>query len=668
MLTPDYLANCTDVLLGLYDELDRTIIADIARRIVKTGGVSDTADIQIDRVQQSGALLDEVTKQVAALSGHTEAEIKRMFEDAGIQNMRNDARPLILAGQTAIPGMERDAAFPVLNGQTAPLRLSPAMRQTLDAAIAKTNGDLRNLTLTTGVTAMGKYMDATNAAYMMVQSGAFSYRQAIRAAVKQAAADGNWVSYASGHRDRLDVAVRRSVLTGINQTAAKLTELYSSDLGAEYYEVTAHAGARPSHAVWQGRVYKISGSAPGYPNFAETTGYGTGAGLCGWNCRHSFYPFWPSLSVPAYTPEKLLWYDAPRYEYGGEKLTEYEVSQKMRENERGIRAVKRELAGYRAAIDAATDSTLRGELQDAFDAASVDLKAREAVYKDLCRKTRHTPDSARTAVVAVLDNEGRVVSYNRSTAQKARRAKEKVTSMTKAHSSEINVGAFGGSLGNINDSGLSDLTTLRNNDKITQERPEKEQEILKRFNRYLPGTRSEAEKLAQVNPNFDFNSYEWSHNCQRCVIAYELVERGYDVTARPFNAKDPFGDVGTRAFNVRAPDLPLTIPDAYVIYGDFQTFVKQRFEEWGENARAMVRVMWDKRVTATQNYMSHAFVVKKINGNIVYLDPQINKVRDIEDTISKCAPETFQWIMRMDNKDFSDLVVYAAENRKDSKR
>ena len=508
MLTPDYLANCTDVLLGLYDELDRTIIADIARRIVKTGGVSDTADIQIDRVQQSGALLDEVTKQVAALSGHTEAEIKRMFEDAGIQNMRNDARPLILAGQTAIPGMERDAAFPVLNGQTAPLRLSPAMRQTLDAAIAKTNGDLRNLTLTTGVTAMGKYMDATNAAYMMVQSGAFSYRQAIRAAVKQAAADGNWVSYASGHRDRLDVAVRRSVLTGINQTAAKLTELYSSDLGAEYYEVTAHAGARPSHAVWQGRVYKISGSAPGYPNFAETTGYGTGAGLCGWNCRHSFYPFWPGLSVPAYTPEKLLWYDAPRYEYGGEKLTEYEVSQKMRENERGIRAVKRELAGYRAAIDAATDSTLRGELQDAFDAASVDLKAREAVYKDLCRKTRHTPDSARTAVVAVLDNEGRVVSYNRSTAQKARRAKERASGSNRNKKSL----AMGGERDIIQIGHNIRIPALNPDDKntIAPSNQKTQQEILKNFKRYNFKEKTGIEVLAQVNPNYDIRNPAWS--------------------------------------------------------------------------------------------------------------------------------------------------------------
>lgn len=408
MLSPEYLANCTDILLGLYDELDRAIIADIARRIVKTGGVSETARIQAERAQQSGALLEDVTRMVAEISGFTDEEITRMFEEAGIRGMENDARPLML------------------NGQSVSLRLSPAMRQTLEAAIAKTKGDMRNLTLTTGVTAMEKYREAVNAAYMMTQSGAFPYQTAIREAVRQAAADGNWVSFASGHRDRLDVAVRRSVLTGLNQTAGKLTELYSADMGAEYYEVSAHAGARPSHTRWQGKVYKIVGSAPGYPNFAESTGYGTGAGLCGWNCRHSFYPFWPGISTRAYTPELLRRYDAPRYEYEGQKLTEYEVSQMMRKSERDIRAIKRELAGYRAAMEAAQDPVLQGDLQEAFDETSVGLKATESRYKDLCQKTRHEPDSVRTAVVAILDKDGHIIAYDRSLAQKARRAKERV--------------------------------------------------------------------------------------------------------------------------------------------------------------------------------------------------------------------------------------------------
>ena len=418
MLKPDYLASCTDEILGLYDELDRAIIEDIARRIVKTGGISATAEHQIDKVMQSGMLLTDVTKQISNVNAMSEQAVNNLFNEAGLLGLRNDAQPLILAG------IQVD------------LQLSPTMLQILEASIAKTNGDLKNLTLTTGTTATNAYMQAVNAAYMKVQSGAFSYQTAIRDAIKRAATDGNYVSYSSGHRSQLDVAVRRSVLTGINQTAGKLTEMYASDMGAEYYETSAHAGARPSHALWQGRIFKIEGATAEYPNFEDETGYGTGDGLCGWNCRHSFYPFWIGLSQPAYTADKLAWYDAPRFEYNGDKLTEYEVSQLMRANEREIRATKRELAAYRAAIEASTDRELTASLQTDFDQSSMNLKNLEAKYKDLCKQTKHKTDSTRTGVVAIKDSNGKILSWNQSTAQRAihgaERAFQKVISGTGA--------------------------------------------------------------------------------------------------------------------------------------------------------------------------------------------------------------------------------------------
>lgn len=407
MLTPDYLAHCTDYLLGLYDELDRAIIADISRRIVKTGGISTTAEHQIDKVQQSGLLLADVTKQISTVTNISEEEVQRLFNEAGITGLQNDARPLVLAGR-----------------QTE-LHLSRQMTQLLQVNIAKTNGDLRNLTMTTGATATNAYLEAVNAAFMKVQSGAFSYDQAIRDAIKSAAVDGNFVSYISGRKDHLDVAVRRSVLTGLNQTAAKLTEVYAADIGCEYYETSAHAGARPSHAKWQGRIFKIDGATADYPNFAASTGYGTGEGLCGWNCRHSFYPFWPGLSIPAYTREMLDSFDAPRYEYNGDALTEYDVSKLMREQERAIRETKREITGYQAAIDATDAPKLRTDLQADFDAASMKLKNQEAQYKDLCKQTNHALDSTRTGVAATKDSSGRIISWNQSTAQRARYGAER---------------------------------------------------------------------------------------------------------------------------------------------------------------------------------------------------------------------------------------------------
>lgn len=400
MLTPEYLGSCTDYLLGMYDALNQSITEDIARRIVKAGRMTDSAKWQIRQLRANGELMQDIVKDVARISGKSQREVKRIFYDSAITGVRYDAQPLLKAGYDI------------------ELRISPAMSQILEAAIAKTNGDIRNLTMTTGSTAGGLYLEATNLAYMKVTSGGFSYYEAIREAIKQSAKDGAYVLYGRG-RSQLDVAIRRSVLTGVNQTSGKLTELYSEDMGAEYYETTAHSGARPSHAEWQGRVFKIRGSAPGYPNFAETTGYGTGAGLCGWNCRHSFYPFWPGISKPGYSADCLEEYDRAKYKYKGNLLTDYECSQIQRGFERTIREKKRILASYDAAMKESRSEAQIQCIQEDFTSESAKLKKKERELKNFCNDTNRSYDSARTQVVAYKDSEGRIVNFGRSTAQKA---------------------------------------------------------------------------------------------------------------------------------------------------------------------------------------------------------------------------------------------------------
>lgn len=401
MLTPEYLASCTDYLLGMYDALNQALAEDIARRIVKTGKMTDSAKWQVKQLRENGELMQDIVKDVARISGKSEAEVKRIFQDSARKGVRYDAQPLLKAGYDI------------------DLKLSPAMNQVLEAAIAKTNGDIKNLTMTTGSTAGGAYLEATNKAYMKVTSGGFSYYEAIRQAIKESAQDGSYVLYGKGHHSQLDVAIRRSVLTGVNQTAGKLTELYAEDMDVEYYETTAHVGARPSHAEWQGRVFKIHGSSPDYPNFEESTGYGTGAGLCGWNCRHSFYPFWPGISKPRYSKETLADYDKAKYEYNGNMLTDYECSQIQRAMEREIRSIKRVLASYDAALKETTNSELESCIRDDFAAESVKLKSKEKELKKFCNDTNRDYESNRTQVVAYKDNRGKIVNFGRSTAQKA---------------------------------------------------------------------------------------------------------------------------------------------------------------------------------------------------------------------------------------------------------
>ena len=71
-------------------------------------------------------------------------------------------------------------------------------------------------------------------------------------------------------------------------------------------------------------------------------GYGTGAGLCGWNCRHSFYPFYEGLSKPAYTDEELEKLNEKNIIYNNKAYSKYEASQMQRALERKVRKYKKQ--------------------------------------------------------------------------------------------------------------------------------------------------------------------------------------------------------------------------------------------------------------------------------------------------------------------------------------
>lgn len=177
---------------------------------------------------------------------------------------------------------------------------------------------------------------------MQVSSGAFSPDVAVKNAIKNLCVQGvEVITYPTGHRDTMEVAVRRATLTGINQTAGRLQEARADELGCDLVEVTAHAGARPEHAEWQGGIFSRSGKSRKYRSLVDVTGYGTGPGLMGWNCSHSFKPYIEGMPR-TYSEEMLDDYNSKNYKYNGVKMTEYEALQQQRYFERNIRRWKRE--------------------------------------------------------------------------------------------------------------------------------------------------------------------------------------------------------------------------------------------------------------------------------------------------------------------------------------
>lgn len=401
MLPPDFLEHCSDDTVELYSELDQLIMRDVVRRLMKAGRVTDTAAWQIQRAQESGLLYDEVIAEVARYANASEQQVRALFEDAGLKAIEYDSTIYTAAGLSP-----------------PPLAMSPTAQQVLQAGLAKTNGYLQNLTKTTANGAQQAYIHAATIAEMQVDSGTFDYVSAIRNAVRTAIDGGEWVTYPSGHRDRLDVASRRAVLTGVNQTAAEVSLSYADDMECDLVETTAHAGARPSHMVWQGQVFSRSGKSDKYDDFAGATGYGTGAGLCGWHCRHSFHPFFEGLSESAYPKSKLKEYENQTVTYNNEKIPYYDATQQQRAMERAVRDSKRKVAGFDEAVKSAKDEPTAKAMKHEFDAAAVRLKKQEAALKDFTQQTDLLRQREREQVVATK-SAGKTISFGRSSAQKA---------------------------------------------------------------------------------------------------------------------------------------------------------------------------------------------------------------------------------------------------------
>ena len=401
-ITPEYNEYILNTL-KVHKELQESILRDIVRRMLKTDmTVPDTASWQAEKLQQCGILYNDIINEVSKRTDSVYYDILTAFNDAETEVFNYDNKLLTEAG------------FDPDKFKT----LSPAMQSIWTAALAKTTTEAVNLTKTTALTAQNMYIEACDLAHMQVLSGAFSYTEAISNAIRSSAKQGVTVSYPSGHKSSLDVAIRRSVLTGVNQTAAKLQEMRVDEFGVDLVEVSAHYGARPDHAEWQGQVYSRSGATKGYDKFEDATGYGTLEGLCGVNCRHNFYPFFESISKRSYTDKQLEDMKNHTVEYNGKQLTDYEAKQLQRRFERNIRTTKQELVMYDEAKKNVTTDEEKALWQQEFNNSAVKLKGQEAKLKDFCKQTCFSVDNNRTQVFAFATENG-IKNFGKSVSQKA---------------------------------------------------------------------------------------------------------------------------------------------------------------------------------------------------------------------------------------------------------
>ena len=318
MLDPTYLQNVTKGLETYWYDLETKILCEIAERIKENENhLSATADYLMMQARVMNVSNDKINKYLSDALDLSVDEVKKIIEESTYMSLMDDNKIFDKA---------------VEDGVMDPYTFNPDnFKKLIEQGISLTTNEIENICQTTAVTARQKLTKALNSAYMEVSTGTYSSDRAVENAIKQLAnEDLSWIDYESGTHRRLDTVIRTAVRTGVNTTAAKCQEKNLDFLDCNLVETTSHLGARPSHAEWQGEIFYRKTPYKGYRNFYTATGYGTAGGLCGINCRHSFYPFIEGISEPTF--EK----------FDSEENNElYELQQQQRYNERKIRSWKR---------------------------------------------------------------------------------------------------------------------------------------------------------------------------------------------------------------------------------------------------------------------------------------------------------------------------------------
>ncbi len=363
ILSPDYMLHISEgaeeIAAELHADIMNRIIERMTARPARGEGYLLTAvdKWQLETLQSSGYLLEDIQKEIAKRTTLQQTEIKEAMEDAGVKAVSYDDAVYKAAGLTPT------------NPMTSPyfIRL---MQRNYEATL----GEWQNFTRTTADAAQRAFIQACDKAYHLTASGAVGYTQAFTEAINDIVENGVYVTYPSGHTDTIETATLRCVRTGIAQATGQIQTARMDEMEVDLVLVSSHLGARPSHAEWQGKVYSRSGKSRKYPDFVSSTGYGSGEGLCGWNCRHSFGPYFEGM-------------ENPFEQYAGdENRKAYETQQRQRQLERRIRDTKRKVMNLKTAVDNCPDAGVKSRLEQDYRRKSALLAKQNKEYNDFCEQ------------------------------------------------------------------------------------------------------------------------------------------------------------------------------------------------------------------------------------------------------------------------------------------
>ncbi len=381
MLTPKQWEEIGKQAQVIYSELELEIIEGIAERIANVGYANTVVKNDTKIAEEMGIIYQDIIKLVAEHNNSSENKIKEIFEEAGIKSLKYDDKIYKMAGFNTIP-----------------LKQSKSMWQLLEATAIKTHSNLSNLVLTTANTSQTQFCNAMNKAYMEVSTGLKSYSESIIDTIKEVSNQGAYITYPSGQHRSLENAIRMNIVTGVNQTCGQLQLMRAKELDWDLMEITAHAGARPQHTEWQGKIVSRSGQK-GYLTL-EDIGYGTATGFKGVNCRHDWRPYYKG-STRTYSEKELKEMANEKVTYNGQKISKYEATQIQRKMERQIRQDKKDIAGLQGILTSNNTNIDLEQVQNNFRLISNQLKQKENILKDFLKQTELKRDKTREVVSGI---------------------------------------------------------------------------------------------------------------------------------------------------------------------------------------------------------------------------------------------------------------------------
>ena len=378
MLTEQDFINIEKQAKAIYENLELEIIEEIATRIARVGYANAVVLNDIQIAQEMGALYQDIITLVAKYNNTSYEKVAAIFEEAGAKTLSRDDFIYKEAGLSPVP-----------------IKRSRPIMQAMSATIEKTAGNLQNLVMTTAVTSQIQFYNAMNRSYMEVSMGVKSYTKSIIDTIKELSLQGAVIEYPTGRRMSLESAIRMNIITGVNQSCGKLQELRADEVGCDLMELTAHSGARPSHAKWQGKVVSRSGQK-GYLSL-DDIGYGTATGFKGINCRHDWYPYIKG-STRTYTQKELSKWKSEKVEYNGQKISMYDATQKQRYFERKIRQDKKDLRTQQAILTSNNKDINIEEVQAEIRNIKARQKEHNAQLNDFLEQTGLRKDYSRLVI------------------------------------------------------------------------------------------------------------------------------------------------------------------------------------------------------------------------------------------------------------------------------